>query len=335
LGKTAVVILCYNNRHFLTQFLPGVLEHSAPAEVIIIDNASTDGTADYLSNYFPQVRLIPHEQNLGFCGGYNEGLKQIEAEYFVLLNSDVEVTPGWLQPLTKLLNKNPEIAACQPKIRSHAAPEFFEYAGAGGGFIDRLGYPYCRGRIFDTLEQDTGQYDDTRPVFWATGACLMVRAELFREMGGLETSFFAHMEEIDLCWRIQRAGHQIYYSGESTVYHVGGGTLQTNSPRKVYLNFRNGLALLTRNLKGRERTWVLMIRILLDWVAALQFLAKGEKENAQAVLKAHRAVWNKEVNRNYIPVGELVAKSRAIQKRLPFSVVWQYFVRGRKTYPEL
>ena len=254
----AVVILNWNGHDFLRRFLPAVLAHSDGAAVFVADNASTDDSVAVVRAEFPAVRLIQNSGNLGFCEGYNQALAQLgpEFRYYVLLNSDVEVTPGWLRPQRELLAANATMAACQPKIRQYspepALRQQFEYAGAGGGYLDSLGYPFCRGRLFDTLETDTGQYDDPRPVAWATGACMLVRAEAWHALDGLEPTFFAHMEEIDLCWRLQNAGWQVWYHGGCTVFHVGGGTLHKSNPRKTYLNFRNGLALVFKNTHPAE-----------------------------------------------------------------------------------
>lgn len=298
------------------------------------DNASTDDSVAFLTENFPSVGIIQHQQNLGFCDGYNKALAQVKADYFILLNSDVAVTPDWTKPLISLLQTNKHIAACQPKIKSFSDPNFFEYAGAGGGFIDFLGYPFCRGRLFETLEEDTGQYNDTVPVFWATGACLFVRAAAFREVGGLEPAFFAHMEEIDLCWRLQNSGYKIMYCGSSEVYHVGGGTLHKSNPRKTYLNFRNGLALLYKNLPAAGLTKIIVLRILLDWVAALKFLINGDWRDAQAVFKAHQDVWQA---RKYWQKRRSLVLSRnlnavGIYER---SIVWDYFIKNRKVFGQL
>jgi GT2 family glycosyltransferase len=255
--KTAVVILNWNGRNFLETFLPSVLEYSARcADVIVADNASTDDSVAFLQEHYPQIRIIEHPKNGGFSKGYNDALKQIDAEYYILLNSDVEVTPNWITPVIEMMDADPSIAACQPKLRSFEDRSQFEYAGAAGGFIDAYGYPFCRGRIFDVLEEDRGQYDDACEVFWATGACLFVRADLYHALGGLDEDFFAHMEEIDFCWRLKNNGHKVMYCPDSTVYHVGGGALPKSSPRKTYLNFRNNLALLVKNLPSKRLGWV-------------------------------------------------------------------------------
>jgi len=285
--KTAVVILNYNGEKLLRQFLPSVIRYSPEAEIIVVDNGSTDQSVFILKKDFPQIRLILFTENYGFCGGYNRALKQIDATYILLLNSDIEVTPHWLTPLVKLLDDNDTIAAVQPKILSFHSKTKFEYAGAAGGFIDSLGYPYCRGRIFSHVETDNHQYDDERQIFWATGACLLVRAEVYRKFGGLDEDFFAHMEEIDLCWKINRTRQQVYYCGKSVVYHVGAGTLGYENPKKTYLNFRNGLMMILKHLDSGEMMYKLPFRLLLDWLALVVYALKGEYKNSLAVLRAH------------------------------------------------
>ena len=287
--KTAVVILNWNGRHFLEKFLPDVIRYSREdAEIIVADNASSDDSVEWLRLHHPEVSIILNEKNEGFTGGYNKALAQVKNEFYVLLNSDVEVTENWLKPLIALMESKPTVGACQPKILSYHERDKFEYAGAGGGFIDCFGLPFCRGRIFNSLETDHHQYDDECPVFWATGACMMVRSSVYHELQGLDENFFAHMEEIDLCWRMQRAGHQIYYCGKSTIYHVGGGTLPKNSPRKTYLNFRNNLLMIYKNAKPEEFKRIYFSRTILDFVAALKFLFTNGYADFKAVLKAHR-----------------------------------------------
>ena len=337
-ADVAIVILNWNGAHFLRQFLPGVLAHAAGARVIVADNASTDDSVELLAREFSAVELILLDENLGFCEGYNQALRQVDAPFFVLLNSDVAVRPGWLPPLRALLAANPRIAAAQPKILAHADPRRFEYAGAAGGYLDRLAYPFCRGRLFDTLETDHGQYDDPRPVAWASGACCLVRAAAWHALGGLEPAFFAHMEEIDFCWRARNAGHEIWYAGgASVVEHVGGGTLPPASPRKTYLNFRNGLAMLYKNAAPAELRQALVQRVLLDWLAALRFLVGGEGAQFRAVWRAHRHVW---ARRGYWraqrAAGSAARETTAAQVGVyPGSVVWAYFGRGRRTFAQL
>ncbi len=323
----AVVILNYNGKSFLEKFLPGVIQHSPGAKIIVADNGSSD---DSLSVIPKNVEIIEIGKNLGFCGGYNYVLNKIDADYFVLLNNDVEVTEGWLTPLKNLLDSAKMIAAVQPKILSFKNKDTFEYAGAGGGMIDRLGYPFCRGRIFDTVEKDRGQYNDTTSVFWATGACLVVRAKLFRELGGFDEDFFAHMEEIDLCWRLRRRGYEIYYCGESTVYHVGGGTLASANPNKTYYNFRNGLAMLIKNQGPYQLLWKLPVRIILDWVAGLKFLL-GTPGHAWAVARAHWYVLTH--------IGKILGKRREMKGYTyevgpvyPGIMIFRYFLLGKKIF---
>jgi GT2 family glycosyltransferase len=287
MSHTAVVILNYNGEKLLQQFLPSVIQHSQRAEIIVADNGSTDQSLAILARDFPSIRVITLAKNYGFCGGYNRVLKQVEADYYVLLNSDVEVTTGWLKSLVCLLDNHKEIAAVQPKVLSFHQKNKFEYAGAAGGLIDALGYPFCRGRIFAHVEQDKGQYNDEVEIFWATGACMIIRSKLYHQFEGLDEDFFAHMEEIDLCWKLHRAGYKVYYSGKSTVYHVGASTLDYNNPRKTYLNFRNGLSLIFKHFDSSEMIYKLPMRILLDWLAAFIFLIRLQPQNSLAVLRAH------------------------------------------------
>ncbi len=288
MNKIAVVILNWNGRKFLEEFLPSVIEHSVnDAEIIIADNASTDDSIEFLEKNFPQVRIIVNDQNYGFAEGYNMALAKVEADYFILLNSDIEVTGNWIKPVIELMDNDPEIGACQPRIRSFYEKEKFEYAGASGGYIDKLGYPFCRGRIFQSIEKDEGQYSDTTEVFWATGACLFVRSELFMQYGGFDSDFFAHMEEIDFCWRLKNHGYKIFVCPESIVYHVGGGTLPKASYKKTYLNFRNNLTLLYKNLPRRKKKRVLAMRFILDGVASVKFLCDGHIKDFYAVFRAY------------------------------------------------
>ena len=332
----AIVILNWNGAAFLRRFLPGVLAHAEGARVIVADNASTDDSVELLACEFPLVELLLLDRNLGFCEGYNQALAQVDSAFFVLLNSDVEVTLGWLRPLRALLESSPRIAAVQPKILAHADPTTFEYAGAGGGYLDRLAYPFCRGRLFDTLEKDRGQYDDPRPVAWASGACLLVRRSAWQALGGLEPAFFAHMEEIDFCWRLWNAGHEVWYHGGSAVHHVGGGTLPKINPRKTFLNFRNGLALLYKNAAPSELAGCMLQRLVLDGVAGLRFLAAGAFGNFWAVVRAHFSFygqwryWQKQrrAARPHLRVAERPGV-------YPDSLVWAYFGRGKRKFSDL
>jgi GT2 family glycosyltransferase len=331
-----VVILNWNGLRHLQEFLPSVLEHSIGCEVIVADNASTDGSIEFLKVHFPQVRLILLQENYGFCEGYNKALRQVEAKYYVLLNSDVAVTPYWTAPIVSLMESDDNIAVCQPKIKAQQHPGMFEYAGAGGGMLDALGYPYCRGRLFETLEADHGQYDDVQEIFWATGACMFVRAEVFHALGGLESAFFAHMEEIDFCWRAKNAGFKVMYNGHSKVFHLGGGTLHKSNPRKTFLNFRNGLALLYINLPSKELIPSVALRVVLDWIAALRMVLAGQAKDAKAVLDAHRDLLrNGSYWRNR-------RKSQQPKSNFPYmegvykgSIVWAYFIRQKRTSGEL
>ncbi|UXP31750.1 glycosyltransferase family 2 protein [Reichenbachiella agarivorans] len=288
MAKTAVVILNYNGVDYLRLFLPTVVKYSQEADVIVADNGSTDASLDYLRENHPDLRLIAFEKNYGFTGGYNRAIEQIDHTYCVLLNSDIEVTPGWIHPIINFMDHDTQISACQPKIKAFHDKQYFEYAGAAGGFIDSLSYPYCRGRIFDTLEKDMGQYDQNLEIFWATGAAMFVRTEDYKKLGGLDEDFFAHMEEIDLCWRMQLSGKQIYCIPESVVYHVGGGTLAKSNARKTYYNFRNNLSMLFKNEGILDLIWKLPLRMGLDWLSAIKFWKDNSAEHFWAVLKAHR-----------------------------------------------
>ena len=287
--QVAVVILNWNGVSFLEKFLPNVLLCTGnDAEVIVADNGSTDNSVAFMQEHFPEVRLILSNQNFGYAEGYNVALSQIDADYYVLLNSDVEVTPNWISPIINLMETDNSIAACQPKLLAYDNRRELEYAGAGGGFIDKLGYPFCRGRLFQTLEQDNGQYDDIREIFWASGACMFVRASAFREAGGLDKDFFAHMEEIDFCWRVKNLGYRIMYCGESVIYHVGGGSLPKSAARKTYLNIRNNLIMLYKNLPEKELRKTFFKRYFLDGIAAVHFLlSSGSFKSWWAVTRAH------------------------------------------------
>lgn len=285
--KVSVVILNYNGKKYLQQFLPVVIQYSRGCHIVVGDNGSTDDSIEFLEESFPEVDIIKLSGNEGFSKGYNLVLQQISAQYYVLLNSDVEVTAGWIDPVISLMDKDATIAACQPKILSYYQKDTFEYAGAAGGFIDKYGYPFCRGRIFDKLEKDHGQYDDVHQIFWATGACLFIKSEIFHKYNGFDDHFFAHMEEIDLCWRLNNDGYKVFYNGKSKVYHIGGGTLPKTNSRKTFLNFRNSLFMLHKNLSTSQRKKIIFIRIFLDSFAALRFLILGQFRNSLAVLNAY------------------------------------------------
>ena len=284
----AVVILNWNGTRLLEKFLPALIEHTPSyVNIIVGDNASTDQSVSFLKKNFPQVTVLQNEYNYGYAGGYNKILEQVVADYYILLNSDVEVTAGWVEPVIDFMESSPEVAACQPKIRSYINKDYFEYAGAAGGFMDRFGYFFCRGRIFDTLEKDLGQYDDLREIFWASGAAFFVRADWFSKAGGFDAQLFAHMEEIDLCWRLQLLGQKIAYVPFSVVYHIGGGTLSKLSPKKTYLNFRNNLILLYKNLEEGKRFKIICTRFFLDFLALIRFLCLFQFGHAMAISKAH------------------------------------------------
>lgn len=302
------------------------------AEIIVADNASTDSSIEFLQENFPQVRIIQNLTNGGFAKGYNDALSQVKADYYVLLNSDIEVTENWIKPIITLMETDPLIAACQPKLRSYHSPERFEYAGAAGGFIDKYGYPFCRGRLFQHIEDDHGQYDDEREIFWATGACLFVKSKLYHEFGGLDKDFFAHMEEIDFCWRLKNAGYKIMYCPGSVVYHVGGGTLPKKSSHKTYLNFRNNLSLLYKNLPNHLIFPVFAVRFPLDGLAAFKFLLDGGFGDFYAVLRAHIQFYKSFRN---------LRKKRKTVHQHQVSCIYighlliDYFIRRKTTFPEL
>lgn len=336
----AIVILNYNGQPFLAEFLPTVLANAENYPVYIADSASTDSSVSFLRASFPDVRVIELSRNEGYAGGYNLSLEQVRtqyggATYYVLLNSDIDVTPGWLSPVLALLEADPKRAACQPKIRSYRQRALFEHAGAAGGFMDWLGYAFCRGRVFATFEPDQHQYDDSRRVFWATGACLFVRADVFHQTGGFDGSFFAHMEEIDWCWRVQQLGYEVWTCGQSTVYHVGGGTLPKANPHKTYLNYRNSLFMLYKNWPADGWLWPkLFLRLVLDGISSLLFMKAGQWPDVWAILRAHFAF--------YGALPQLHPQRRALKKQrttpitlYPKSIVWQYFVEGKKTFSRM
>ncbi len=333
--KTAVVILNWNGLDFLKKFLGRVVRntHGSETVVYVADNGSTDTSCSWIEETFKEVKIIRLERNYGFAEGYNRAFASIDARYFLLLNSDIEVTEGWLEPLVEYMDKNPEVASCQPKILSYNNKSNFEHAGAAGGFIDRYGYPFCRGRVFYHTEKDSGQYDDTRDIFWSTGACMLVRADAWKLCKGLDNRFFAHMEEIDLCWRFHRAGYRVSVVPDSIVYHVGGGSLRYDSPRKTFLNFRNSLFMLYKNLPEAGMHRVLFFRMILDGLAAIMFFLKGQFGHSFGVLKAH--------------IGYYRAKSYLKEKRseesamlpgqinnliLNNSIVFEFYIKRNITY---
>jgi GT2 family glycosyltransferase len=336
--KIAVVILNWNGEKLLKTFLPEVVRNSGleGAVVYVADNNSSDGSVDYIKNNFPAVRLVLLDKNYGFAGGYNKALKQIDAEYFLLLNSDVAPGKDWLPPLVDMMDANTNVAACAPKIKSYKEPEFFEYAGAAGGFIDKYGFPYCRGRLFDVLEKDEGQYNDPMPVFWGSGAALLIRSDIYLACGGLDEDFFAHMEEIDLCWRVKNRGYEIMSVPQSEVFHLGGGTLHQQNSHKTYLNFRNNLFMLVKNLPRKRFKRRLLFRMILDGVAAAHFLLKGEFGFFGAVAKAHYSFYRSR--------GKMMKKRKALVPLIKKyqhdeifngSLVWNFFFKKQRTFDEL
>jgi GT2 family glycosyltransferase len=335
---TAVVILSYNGKPYHRDFLPKILEEGKNKyDTVIIDNASTDDTAEFVSHSFPDVHLIKLPKNLGFTGGYMEGLKQINTKYVVLLSADFEVSENWFAPLHQLMEKDSSIAACQPKIRYQKQKEWFEYAGAAGGFIDSLAYPFCRGRIFFTLEQDLGQYDDNIECFWASGGCFFTRKEVFDRFGGFDSSFFAHMEEIDLCWRMKNAGYKIMACGKSEVYHVGGSVISYGSPQKIFRNYRNGLVMMIKNMPLRQLIWAFPWRYFLDIIAAYKALFTGNPREFAAIAKAHISFlfgiprwWMK--RQGCLKTSASVPNKKGIYRG---SIVKEYFLSGKKKFRSL
>lgn len=333
----AIVILNYNGQSFLAKFLPTVIAHAEGHPIYVADSASTDGSVAFVRANFPAIRLIELPYNGGYAGGYNMALDHIRthyggATYYVLPNSDIEVTPGWISPVLSLLEANPQIAACQPKILSYSERTMFEHAGAAGGFVDWLGYVFCRGRVFATFEADHGQYDNNRSIFWATGACLFIRSDLFHRAGGFDASFFAHMEEIDLCWRLQRLGYEIWACGQSTVYHVGGGTLHKSNPHKTYLNYRNSLFMLYKNWPADGWLWgKFLLRLIMDGVSSLLFLKVGQWRDVLAIIRAHFAFYG-QLPQLHKQRKLLLSQQKKAVSLYPKSIVWAYFVKGKKTF---
>ncbi len=338
MNKVSVVILNWNGEEMLRRFLPSVIEHSIGegVEVCVADNGSTDASVQMLRATFPSVRLIELDSNYGFAEGYNRALDQVEAEYVVLLNSDVEVTPHWLDPLVDFMDDHPEVAACQPKLLNLRNKSCFEYAGAAGGYLDKYGYPFCRGRIFEVVEEDKGQYETTETVFWVSGAAMFIRLKDYQNVGGLDKDFFAHMEEIDLCWRLKSRGKELMYVPQSKVYHVGGATLNKDNPRKTFLNFRNNLLMLYKNLPDSELNSVLRVRKCLDILAALVFFLKGERGNARAVFQARNEF--KKMVGLYESVREENMRQtvvKSIGQRTSYSILWKFHVCGKKIFTQL
>ena len=333
--KVAIVILNWNGLQYLKKFLPSVVASAyRNCEVIVADNDSSDESVSFVNTNYPQVRVIALPENYGFAKGYNEALKLVEADFYAILNSDVEVDADWLQPMVDLLEKDENIAACQPKILSYNNKKYFEYAGAAGGWLDKYGYPFAKGRIFDVIEEDRGQYDKVEPVFWASGAALFIRSRVFHEMNGFDEYFFAHQEEIDLCWRIQLAGYTVYSCPHSVVYHLGGGTLAKGNPQKTFLNFRNNHIMLYKNLPFSERWWKTPFRIALDTVSGWKGLLEGDSGYFFAILRAHFAFLKWVVsrkNKRFYPK----KRSKIRFGYYPHNILWQHFIRKRKHFSEI
>ena len=328
--KIAVVILNWNGSKLLEQFLPSVLKYSPEATIYVADNASSDDSMAVVKTKFSTVQIIENKENLGFAGGYNEALKHVEADVYALVNSDIEVTENWLQPILETFSNEPSTAIIQPKILDYKNKDYFEYAGAAGGFIDKYGFPFCRGRIFETLEKDTQQYNDDCDIFWASGACFFIRSSVFKTLKGFDTDFFAHQEEIDLCWRAYNKGYTIKYNSKSVVYHVGGATLQKGNPKKSFLNFRNSLLMLTKNLPKSSLYSTLFIRMVLDGIAAIKFISQGNFSHGFSVLKAHYSFYCL-FSKNY-------KKRDVFQKQTYYktkSIVFTYYVKSGTIFEKL
>lgn len=336
--KIAIVILNWNGKKLFDTFLPSVLKYSNSEniEIIVADNASTDNSVNHLKQFYPSVKIISLETNFGFAEGYNQALQSVEAEYLVLLNSDVKVTENWIENCISIFEKDNKIAAVQPKILSYNNPKFFEYAGAAGGFIDKFGYPFCRGRILNRIEEDFGQYNQQSQIFWASGACIFLKNSAFKNAGGFDGDFWAHMEEIDLCWRLKNSGFKIVYEPQSVVYHLGGGTLSYGSPKKIYLNFRNNLFMLFKNLPRQQFKRIFIIRMILDGVAAVKFILGFNFREFWAVVKAHASF--------YRNLRKLIIKRRQIQKQVVVkehaevyskSIMWKFFIQKKRKFSDL
>jgi GT2 family glycosyltransferase len=326
----AVVILNWNGKGLLETFLPSVIQYSPEAVIYVADNASTDDSVAFVKLLYPSIKIIQNTGNFGFAKGYNEALQFVEEDIYALVNSDIEVTEHWLQPVIKTFEAEKQTAVIQPKILDYKNRQYFEYAGAAGGFIDKYGYPFCRGRVFDTVEKDAGQYDDSIEIFWASGACFFIRKDLYRELNGFDDSFFAHQEEIDLCWRVFNKNGTIKYIPESVVYHVGGATLQQGNPKKTFLNFRNSLLMLTKNLPKKKLYPVLFQRLLLDGLAGVQFLIKGKFSHCFAIVKAHFSFYGQ-----FSEARKKRAQSQSEKYYKIKSAVAAYYMRGKKTFNDL
>ncbi|HKJ07142.1 MAG TPA: glycosyltransferase family 2 protein [Flavobacteriaceae bacterium] len=331
--KIAIVLLNWNGKNLLEKFLPKVIEYSQipNAEIVLADNASTDDSIDFVLQNFPSVKIIKNKNNEGFAKGYNLALKQVKADIYCLLNTDVEVTNNWLQPILEIFKNEVNTAAVQPKILDYKNKSYFEYAGAAGGFIDQFGFPFCRGRIFNEIEQDIGQYNNNDEIFWASGACLFIRAKVFKEANGFDEDFFAHQEEIDLCWRINNLGYGIKFCSQSTVYHVGGATLAPQNPKKTYLNFRNNLAMMVKNLPAKTAFFVLFFRLFLDGVASAKFLFSGKPKHAFAILKSHVSFY-RDLFKN---INKRTKNTKITNYYKVRNIVWKHFVKGVNKFSEL
>jgi GT2 family glycosyltransferase len=333
--KVAITILNWNGRHYLQKFLPSVAASTYPnTEIILADNASTDDSVAFVNEFYPQVSVIRLKENFGFAKGYNEALKQVQADYYILLNSDVEVEPGWIEPVIALMEQDPGVGVCQPKILMYDDKHSFEYAGAAGGWLDHLGYPFARGRIFDYCEEDLGQYDSNDRIFWASGAAMFVRASVFQEVRGLDEFFFAHQEEIDFCWRAQLMGYKVMAVPASRVYHVGGGTLPKGNERKVYLNFRNNIIMLAKNLPAAQAIWKIPFRVMLDAISAWKSLFAGEATYFIAVLEAHLGFLKWFFFARKKSVYPLV-RTGSVHGWYTHSIIWQHFILGKTTFREI
>lgn len=337
LPKVAVVIIHWNNLYLLEKFLPSVLQSTyINLEIIVADNASTDNSVQWLKENYPSIRIIQLDKNYGYAGGYNRALKEVKAEYFVLLNNDVSVTPNWIEPIVNLMESDTNIGSVQPKLLQYNQQDHFEYAGAAGGFIDKLGYVCCRGRLFETIEKDENQYDDSREIFWSSGACMFVRSKAFFEAGGFDEHFFAHMEEIDLCWRMQQANYKIWYCAESKVYHLGGSTLQKGNPQKTYLNFRNSLLMLLKNMPASKLWWFIPFRSFLDLLSSFFFLMRAEPKHSWAVHRAHADFYFKlgfwfKLRNNGLPKKGW----KSLNGVYPKSLIHQHFINKVEKFSDL
>ncbi|MDN3677596.1 glycosyltransferase family 2 protein [Flavobacterium paronense] len=325
--KIAVVILNWNGAKLLEQFLPSVVAYSDEAKIYVADNASTDNSIAVVKEKFPTITIIKNEGNYGFAKGYNLALEKVEEEYYALVNSDIEVTQNWLAPILSIFENQPEIGIIQPKILDYKNKDYFEYAGAAGGFIDQFGYPFCRGRIFETIEKDNGQYDDELEIFWASGACFFIRKEIYRKLNGFDADFFAHQEEIDLCWRAFNLGYKAKYTSVSVVYHIGGATLNESNPKKTFLNFRNSLLMLTKNLPENKLVPILFVRLILDGIAGIQFIFKGKLIHCWAIIKAHLAF--------YSMINKTLKKRKGAQSDSYYyskSILYSYFIKNTTVF---